>query len=274
MTVEELIIYGKKHIHKDQAIIVLSTLLNINYFDIFLNLSKRVNEEKVKRYKLIIESIRSGKPIQYLLGETNFYGYTFKVNESVLIPRFETETLVKKTYDYIKTYFNENVNIVDIGTGSGAIAITLKKLLPKANVSAVDISKEALIVAKENANILSTQINFIEGNMLEPLNDKYDILISNPPYLKKDDELDKIVIENEPEIALFGGEDGLKYYREILINAHKVLKDKNMMAFEINFDQKEEVIKIVKAYFPKAKIECFKDDNNFDRYIYIFNNCE
>lgn len=274
MTIEELIVYGKKYIHKDQAIIVLSTLLNINYFDVFLNLNKKVSKENIKRYKLIIESIRSGKPIQYLLGETNFYGYTFKVNESVLIPRFETETLVKETFDYIKRYFSEDINIVDIGTGSGAIAITLKKLLPEANVSAVDISKEALIVAKENANILNVQINFIEGNMLEPLNDKYDVLISNPPYLKKDDKIDEVVIENEPEIALFGGEDGLKFYKEILINAHKVLKDKNMMAFEINFDQKEEIIKIAKDYFPKAKIECFKDDNNFDRYIYIFNNCE
>lgn len=273
-TIEELIIYGKKHIHKDQTILLLSSLLEVNYFDIYQMLDKEVDKEFINNFKLMIKSIEEDMPIQYLLGYTNFYGYQFKVNKNVLIPRFETEGLVEKTKEYITKYFKDNLSICDIGTGSGAIAITLKKLFPNSNVTAVDISKEALEVAKSNAKNLEADINFMEGNMLDNLNSKYDLLISNPPYLTKDDEIENQVIKNEPHLALFGGEDGLKFYEEMLSKASEVLNDKSMIAFEIGYNQKNPIFELVDRYFPKSKKICFKDLNDFDRYIFIFNNLE
>lgn len=274
MTIEELIIYGKKHIHKDQTILLLSSLLEVNYFDIYQMLDKEIDQEIVDKFKLMIKSIEEDMPIQYLLGYTSFYGYTFKVNKDVLIPRFETEELVNKTKEYIKKYFKDNLNICDIGTGSGAIAITLKKLFPNSSITAVDISKEALEVAKENAKTLEADINFIEGNMLDNLEGKYDVLISNPPYLTKDDEIEAQVIKNEPHLALFAADDGLKFYKEILSNAKRVLNDRNLIAFEIGDKQKQRIFELVEEYFPNAKKICIKDYNDYDRYIFIFNNLE
>lgn len=274
MTIEELIIYGKKHIHKDQTILLLSSLLEVNYFDIYQMLDKEIDQEIVDKFKLMIKSIEEDMPIQYLLGYTSFYGYTFKVNKDVLIPRFETEELVNKTKEYIKKYFKDNLNICDIGTGSGAIAITLKKLFPNSSITAVDISKEALEVAKENAKTLEADINFIEGNMLDNLEGKYDVLISNPPYLTKDDEIEVQVIKNEPHLALFADDDGLKFYKEILSNAKKVLNNRNLIAFEIGDKQKQRIFELVEEYFPNAKKICIKDYNDYDRYIFIFNNLE
>ena len=274
MTIEELIIYGKKHIHKDQTILLLSSLLEVNYFDIYQMLDKEIDQEIVDKFKLMIKSIEEDMPIQYLLGYTSFYGYTFKVNKDVLIPRFETEELVNKTKEYIKKYFKDNLNICDIGTGSGAIAITLKKLFPNSSITAVDISKEALEVAKENAKTLEADINFIEGNMLDNLEGKYDVLISNPPYLTKDDEIEAQVIKNEPHLALFADDDGIKFYKEILSNAKKVLNDRNLIAFEIGDKQKQRIFELVEEYFPNTKKICIKDYNDYDRYIFIFNNLE
>ena len=274
MTIEELIIYGKKHIHKDQTILLLSSLLEVNYFDIYQMLDKEIDQEIVDKFKLMIKSIEEDMPIQYLLGYTSFYGYTFKVNKDVLIPRFETEELVNKTKEYIKKYFKDNLNICDIGTGSGAIAITLKKLFPNSSITAVDISKEALEVAKENAKTLEANINFIEGNMLDNLEGKYDVLISNPPYLTKDDEIEAQVIKNEPHLALFADDDGIKFYKEILSNAKKVLNDRNLIAFEIGDKQKQRIFELVEEYFPNTKKICIKDYNDYDRYIFIFNNLE
>ena len=274
MTIEELIIYGKKHIHKDQTILLLSSLLEVNYFDIYQMLDKEIDQEIVDKFKLMIKSIEEDMPIQYLLGYTSFYGYTFKVNKDVLIPRFETEELVNKTKEYIKKYFKDNLNICDIGTGSGAIAITLKKLFPNSSITAVDISKEALEVAKENAKTLEANINFIEGNMLDNLEGKYDVLISNPPYLTKDDEIEAQVIKNEPHLALFADDDGIKFYKEILSNAKRVLNDRNLIAFEIGDKQKQRIFELVEEYFPNTKKICIKDYNDYDRYIFIFNNLE
>ena len=274
MTIEELIIYGKKHIHKDQTILLLSSLLEVNYFDIYQMLDKEIDQEIVDKFKLMIKSIEEDMPIQYLLGYASFYGYTFKVNKDVLIPRFETEELVNKTKEYIKKYFKDNLNICDIGTGSGAIAITLKKLFPNSSITAVDISKEALEVAKENAKTLEADINFIEGNMIDNLEGKYDVLISNPPYLTNDDEIEAQVIKNEPHLALFAADDGIKFYKEILSNAKRVLNDRNLIAFEIGDKQKQRVFDLVEEYFPNAKKICIKDYNDYDRYIFIFNNLE
>ena len=221
-----------------------------------------------------LEELKKGKPIQYIIGNVNFYGNIINVNENVLLPRFETELLVEKTINYIKKYF-KNPKILDIGTGSGCIAITLKKELENSTIDAVDISNSALKVAKENAKLNNVEINFIEGNILDDINSKYDIIISNPPYIKEDDtEIMDIVKNNEPHIALFAKDNGLYFYKEIIKNSKEKLNKKSIIAVEIGYKQANDIKNIAEQYYPHSKILVEKDLNNLDRYIFIFNNCE
>ena len=218
-----------------------------------------------------IKQLQKGIPVQYIVGNVDFYGNIFNVNKNVLIPRFETEELVEKTIKYIKKYLDKKVDIVDIGTGSGCIAITLKKNLD-CNVDAVDISKEALEVAKENALRLDADINFINGDLLKPLTKKYDVIISNPPYIAYDDtEIMDIVKNNEPHLALFASNNGLQCYEDILKEAKNHLNDKSIIAFEMGYKQTNDIKMIAEKYFPKAIIKVEKDLQNKDRFIFIFN---
>lgn len=216
-----------------------------------------------------IRMLEEGLPVQYIVGNVNFYGNTIKVNPDVLIPRFETELLVSKTIDYIKEYFDRDVKILDIGTGSGAIAIALKKSLD-AEVDAVDISVKALETARINATLNSVQINFFESDMLDGVIDKYDVIISNPPYIRFDEEIEDIVRNNEPAIALFAGENGLEFYEKILKDAALRINKKAIIAFEIGKDQGEDITRIAKKYFKEAKVKVEKDLPGLDRYLFIF----
>lgn len=216
-----------------------------------------------------IRMLEEGLPVQYIVGNVNFYGNTIKVNPDVLIPRFETELLVSKTIDYIKEYFDRDVKILDIGTGSGAIAIALKKSLD-AEVDAVDISVKALETARINATLNSVQINFFESDMLDGVIDKYDVIISNPPYIRFDEEIEDIVRNNEPAIALFAGENGLEFYEKILKDAALRINEKAIIAFEIGKDQGEDITRIAKKYFKEAKVKVEKDLPGLDRYLFIF----
>lgn len=220
-----------------------------------------------------IRRLNNGEPLQYIIGNVDFYGNTIEVNKNVLIPRFETEELVYKTINYIKKNFNTKVNIVDIGTGSGCIAITLKKEI-NCNIDAVDISKEALSVAKSNAKLNNVDIKFYCGNILEPLNKEYDVIISNPPYISYNEEIMDIVKNNEPHSALYAEDNGLYFYKEILKNATKYLKSKSIIAFEIGYTQGNEIISIAKDYFPNSIVKLEKDLQNKDRFVFIFNNIE
>jgi len=236
----EEIEYLKKYLHNNQSL-----------------------EEAIERY-------HNGEPLQYIVGDTDFYGYTFKVNKNTLIPRPETEELVEKIFNYIKKYFNnDNLNILDIGTGSGCIAITLNKLLNNSNVVGVDISKEALLVAKENNKINETNVNFIESDLYKNVTGKYDVIISNPPYIREDEKIMDIVKNNEPHIALYAKDNGLYFYKEIIKEASKYLKDKFIIAFEIGEEQGEDVTKITKEYFSDKKIILEKDLRQFDRFVFI-----
>ena len=217
-----------------------------------------------------IELLNKGIPVQYIVGNVDFYGYNFKVNENVLIPRFETEELVEKTIKYINKYFNKKVDILDLGTGSGCIAITLKKELD-CNVDAVDISPKALEIAKLNAKNNNVDITFYEGDMLSPINKKYDVIISNPPYIAYNEEIMEIVKNNEPHTALYAEDNGLKYYKDIISNANKYLKEKCIIAFEIGEKQGKLILEYAKNYFTHSIITVEKDMQNRDRFVFIIN---
>ena len=217
-----------------------------------------------------IELLNKGIPVQYIVGNVDFYGYNFKVNENVLIPRFETEELVEKTIKYINKYFNKKVDILDLGTGSGCIAITLKKELD-CNVDAVDISPKALEIAKLNAKNNNVDITFYEGDMLSPINKIYDVIISNPPYIAYNEEIMEIVKNNEPHTALYAEDNGLKYYKDIISNANKYLKEKSIIAFEIGEKQGKLILEYAKKYFKDSIITVEKDMQNRDRFVFIIN---
>ena len=213
--------------------------------------------------------LEQGEPVQYIVGNVDFCGNVINVNPSVLIPRFETEELVSRTIHYLKKFHLENGSLVDIGTGSGCIAITLKKELPNLEVDAVDISKEALEVAMENAKINNVEITFFHGNLLEPLKKRYSCIISNPPYIGEHEEVEEIVKNNEPSYALFAADDGFYYYEEILRNALVYLEEHYLLAFEIGMNQKERLTKIANQYFPDSRIWFEQDLSEKDRYLFI-----
>ena len=217
-----------------------------------------------------IELLNKGIPVQYIVGNVDFYGYNFKVNENVLIPRFETEELVEKTIKYINKYLDQKVDILDLGTGSGCIAITLKKELD-CNVDAVDISPKALEIAKLNAKNNNVDITFYEGDMLNPINKIYDVIISNPPYIAYNEEIMEIVKNNEPHTALYAEDNGLKYYKDIISNANKYLKEKSIIAFEIGEKQGKLILEYAKNYFKDSIITVEKDMQNRDRFVFIIN---
>ena len=220
-------------------------------------------EEGLKQYK-------KGKPLQYIVGTAPFYDLTLKVNENVLIPRFETEYLTEKTINYSKKHFQNKIKILDIGTGSGAIAIALKKHL-NSNVTASDISLEALELAKENAKQNNVEITFIHSNIFENIKEKYDIIISNPPYIAYDEKIDDIVKNNEPHLALYADDNGLYFYKEIIKKAKKYLNEKSVLAFEIGMTQGNYLKEYANNYFPNSKISIEKDLTGRDRYLFIIN---
>ena len=217
-----------------------------------------------------LKELKKGKPVQYIVGNVDFYDVNLLVNENVLIPRFETETLVEKTINHAKE-LTEPLDILDIGTGSGAIAITLAKHL-SCHVLATDISEEALEIAKINSKRNNVQIDFKQSDILKNVQGKFDIIISNPPYIAKDEVIDDLVKDNEPHLALYAEEDGLYFYRNILENVKPFLKEKSLIAFEIGMTQSAAITKIAQNYLPHAKIITEKDLTGKDRYIFIFNN--
>jgi len=271
MTVEDLIIYGKKTVHSTHAKMLLADLLEINPLELLNYLDKEIDEEIVNNYKKRIEALSSKKPIQYVIGNVNFYGNKFKVNENVLIPRFETEELVENTLKYIDDIFSsKDLKVIDLGCGSGCIGITLKNKKPNLNVTLLDISPKALEVAKQNATDLKIDVTLVENDMLEGLNEKYDVIISNPPYIKENEEIEDIVKNNEPHLALYAGIDGLDCYRKILKEAPNHVNKDFLIAFEIGESQKEDVITLATAYFPKATIITKKDMQERDRMVFIY----
>ena len=272
MKVDDLIVYGKSKVHSDLAKMLLADLMDVNSLELLTILDKEVSEDIIKEYKYRVDELRKGRPIQYIIGNVNFCGNILDINENVLIPRFETEQLVVNTIEKINELWpNQNIDLIDLGTGSGAIGLTIKKRLPNVNVTLLDISDKALEVAKHNANKLELNVKFILNDMLENLANKYDVIISNPPYIKTNEEIEEIVKNNEPHLALYAGDDGLDCYRKILSHVKENINDKYLIAFEIGDTQKEDLFNLTSEYLTNYNIECQKDFSNRDRMIFIWN---
>lgn len=245
--------------------------------ELYLMYEQEVDEELKEQFLAGMEEYYNGRPIQYIKGVETFFGRDFKVNENVLIPRYETEELVENILyridDYYKGY--ETITLCDVGTGSGAIATSLALEEPRLKVYATDISESAINVAKENAENLNAEVEFMVGDMLEPLlksNLKVDIFVSNPPYIPQEQEIEAMVKDNEPHVALFGGDDGLYFYRKIFQGVKGLLNDRALLAFEMGFDQRELMEEALQKYFPDDPHEIIKDINGKDRMLFIYHN--
>ena len=236
-------------------------ITNFNYLIKYkFNLNNDILNNKKKLSTILVDKILKlvkkarNYPVQYIVGNVDFYGYTYKVNKNTLIPRFETEELVENTIKLIKERFNTPVDILDIGTGTGCIGITLKQELNDVNVTISDISKKALRVAKENKKDLD--INIIHSDLLNNIHDKYDVIISNPPYISHEENIMDLVKNNEPHLALYADDNGLYCYEEILKTCKKNLKDNFLIAFEIGETQKDEITHLAYKYLDNSMSDC------------------
>ena len=252
-------------------------LANKEPHELYLMYDEEVDKDLEKQFLMGMEEYYNGRPIQYIKGMETFFGRDFKVNEDVLIPRYETEELVENILYRIDDYFPgyKNITLCDVGTGSGAIAISLALEEPKLKVYATDISDLALTVARENADNLKANVEFLAGDMLQPLiekNLKVDIFVSNPPYIPQEQEIEAVVKDNEPHVALFGGNDGLYFYRKIFEGVNELLNERALLAFEMGFDQRELMEEAVHKYFPNDRYEIIKDINGKDRMLFIYRN--
>lgn len=239
-------------------------------------LKNESNIEYLKKYykgnlEDALKRLDNGEPVQYIVGNVDFYGYELDVNQDVLIPRRETEELVEEVIKRSKSF--DKPVIIDIGTGSGAIAITLSKEL-KCHVYASDISVKAIEVASKNIHRTKAHVTLLNGDMLKPYienNIKVDILVSNPPYIKEDEEIEDIVCNNEPHLALYAKNNGLEFYDSILKNAKKVLKEKYLIAFEIGETLGKEIKALALKYLGNVNVEIKKDLSDKNRFVFVYN---
>jgi release factor glutamine methyltransferase len=254
---------------KDALFWLLTEMLNMDKSTFYLSSEKIVDDSFKNSYlNQVSKYLNDNIPVQYLVGYTYFYGNKFYVSENTLIPRRETEELVSYTKELIDKYFsNEKINILDIGTGSGCIGLTLKGLT-NSNVTLSDISPKALEIAEKNMNNLNLEVNIINSNWLDSINDNFDVIVSNPPYIKETYSLEEKVLK-EPLNALFSGTEGIDSYEEILKSIAKNLKSKFIIAFEHGYDQKEQINSLVNKYLSDIIIINKKDLSDKDRFTFI-----
>lgn len=238
--------------------------------DLLMNFKKQMPLAEYNAYKTDLEKVTLHIPVQYLIGSTEFYGRRFKVNEHTLIPRPETEELVELI---LKDNYQENLEVVDIGTGTGIIALSLSLENPTWKVTGLDISKEALKIATKNNQALEGQVHFLESDVLSkfPKNKKIDILVSNPPYISYDEweEMDESVREYEPKQALFAENNGLAIYEKIAKESTTVLSETGRIYLEIGYLQGDSVSQIFKEAYPTKSVRVIKDLNGQDRIIEV-----
>ena len=290
MTIKDLIKYGKDELDAnniDESILktrlLLEYVLNEKREYIMIHLDEEIGIDKESLFKSYIKRLVNNEPIQYIIKKQEFMGLEFLVNENVLIPRSDTEVLVENVINLVKNNYNnfinneniennenKEINILDMCTGTGAIIISLAKYLDKYNINfyASDVSKKAIEVAKENAINNNIEITFIESDLFSNINDiKFDVIVSNPPYIEKNviKSLDENV-KKEPILALDGGVDGLDFYRNISKDSKKYLNKNGYLCYEIGYNQKESVTKILREN-GYIDIKCIKDYSNNDRVI-------
>ncbi|KAF1299316.1 protein-(glutamine-N5) methyltransferase, release factor-specific [Enterococcus sp. JM4C] len=234
-----------------------------------LNMNSPISQEEEQQIQTDVDSLLKDIPPHYLLGYADFYDHRFKVTEATLIPRPETEELVELCLNETKNM--GPLSVVDVGTGTGAIALSLKAKRPDWQVTAVDISPEALAVAKENGALLGLDVAFVLGDGLSPINDPIDVLISNPPYISPAewDLMDESVRTYEPKLALFAENEGLAIYEQLAEEAVSRLKPEGKIFLEIGFQQGNAVRQIFQERFPQKKVEVRQDLSGKDRMIYI-----
>ncbi|GIN86493.1 release factor glutamine methyltransferase [Heyndrickxia sporothermodurans] len=255
--------------------ILLRHFLQMTRAQLFANQQLILSDSVKESFLQAIYDHVKGVPIQHIMGFEEFYGRRFNVNSHVLIPRPETEELIYEALKKINhTFSNQNgLRLIDIGTGSGIISITMKLECPFLDVTAIDISPQALDIAKTNAMNLKADIDFLHGDLLQPIlnkQEKVDIILSNPPYIPDEDihVLSEVVKDYEPHQALFGGVDGLDYYRKLMQQIPLIIQKKAIIGFEIGMGQGKQVAKLLNETFPNGHTEIIYDINGKDRMVF------
>ena len=262
---EKLIVQGEE---AESLSFVYRSLKNLSFTDFVFALQQEVTEEDKHFVEEIYTKLAAHIPAQYIIGHTDFFGMQLKVDERVLIPRPETEELV----DLILTENPEkNLRVLDIGTGSGAIALALAKNRPDWSVTAADISQDALDLSLENANAQNLNLSFIKSDCFSEISAKYDIIVSNPPYISRADEeeVGLNVLHSEPHLALFADEDGLAIYRKIAEGSKDYLTDGGKIYLEIGYKQGQSVPALFMENLPEKRVRTLKDQFGQDRMVVI-----
>ena len=262
---EELIGQGEE---AESLSFVYRSLKNLSFTDFVFALQQEVTKEEELFVEEIYQQLAAHKPAQYIIGQADFYGMQLKVDERVLIPRPETEELVELI---LAENPETNLSVLDIGTGSGAIALALSKNRSAWSVTAADISQEALDLASENAKNQKLNIFFKKSDCFAEISEKYDIIVSNPPYISREDELEVglNVLYSEPHLALFADEDGLAIYRRIAEDAKYYLKDGGKIYLEIGYKQGQSVPELFRKYLPEKRVRTLKDQFGQDRMVVV-----
>ena len=247
---------------------VYRSLKNLSFTDFVFALQQEVTEEEKQFVEEIFKKLAAHIPAQYIIGHAEFFGMQLKVDERVLIPRPETEELVKLI---LTENLKDNLKVLDIGTGSGAIALALAKNRPDWSVTAADISRDALELATENAKRQDLDLTFIRTDCFSEISSKYDIIVSNPPYISRADEVEVglNVLHSEPHLALFADEDGLAIYRRIAEDSKDYLNDGGKIYLEIGYKQGQSVPALFMENLPEKRVRTLKDQFGQDRMVVI-----
>lgn len=257
----------EKNIEADEGQFLLLNQMHWNLTTLLGNYRTKMPSEAREQFEKNVNRLISGEPAQYIIGQTYFYGYPLRVNQNVLIPRPETEELVEWI---LHDYPNRPLKVLDVGTGSGAIAIALKKQRPQWQVTASDISSDALKVARENAQLNEAEINFVESDLLAKFTDEtFDVIVSNPPYIAHDEEqlMDQDVLDYEPKLALFAKHEGLFIYEQLAASVANYLTDKGALYLEIGFQQGPAVTDLLASQHLTAQVILRQDLAGHDRMI-------
>ncbi|MDY0277581.1 MAG: peptide chain release factor N(5)-glutamine methyltransferase [Acholeplasma sp.] len=257
---------------RDALFWLLLEVFDLSRSEYVINKDKEADELLVNKYVELSDKYTNEKiAVQYLVGYSYFYGRKFFVNKDTLIPRFETEELIFRAIKYLKEYIpnKQEYKILDLGSGSGCIGITIKMEMPNSSVTLVDNSNKALMIVKKNQVYHDVDVKLVLSDWLNDVNERFDLIISNPPYIPVSYEVDSYV-NKEPHSALYSGIEGLDSYQEILSTIDKNLAEKALIAFEHGYDQKESLAKLVRKLIKSDKIRQEKDFNDRDRYTFIF----